>query len=76
MVSWNDETERTIRGLFTNCYALKRYRGITGVTIVMGELVWGWGVRGGRKKWQYRQQKAIEKCEVYYQRFIIGYLFA
>ena len=47
MALWNDETERTIRGLFTNRFAPKRYRGVTGVTVVMGELVWGWGVNGG-----------------------------
>ena len=48
MASWNDETEWAIRGLFTNRFAPKRYRGVTGVTMVMGELVWGWGVSGGR----------------------------
>ena len=48
MESWNDETERTIQGLFTNRSTPKRYRGVTGVTMVMGELVWGWGVSGGR----------------------------
>ena len=48
MALWNDETERTIRGLFTNHFATKRYRGVTGVMMVMGELVWGWGVSGGR----------------------------
>ena len=48
MASWNDKTKRTILGLFTNRFALKGYRGVTGVTMVMGELVWGWGVSGGR----------------------------
>ena len=48
MVSWNDETKQTIKGLFTNCFAPKRYRGVRDVTMVMGELVWGWGVSGGR----------------------------
>ena len=48
MASWNVDTERTIRGLFMNRFALKRYRGVTGVTVVMGELVGGWGVSGGR----------------------------
>ena len=38
MASWNDDTEWTIRGLFTNRFAPKRYRGVTGVTMVMGEL--------------------------------------
>ena len=35
-----------------NHFAPKRYRGVTGVTgvtMVMGELVGGWGVIGGRK---------------------------
>ena len=76
MASWNDETERMIRGLFTNRFAPKRYRGVTGVTMVMGELVWGWGVSGGEKQWQYRKRKAIATCEVYDQRFLIGDLFA
>ena len=35
MVSWNDETKRTIRGLFTNHFSPKRYRGVTDVTKVM-----------------------------------------
>ena len=47
MTSWNDETERTIQGLFTNHFAPKRYRGVTGFMMVMGELVWCWGVSGG-----------------------------
>ena len=47
MVSWNDETERTIRGLFMNRFAPKWYRGVTGVMMVMGELVLGWGVSAG-----------------------------
>ena len=47
MALWNDETKRTIRGLFTNRFAPKRYRGVTGVTMAMGELVGGWGVSGG-----------------------------
>ena len=75
MAPWNDNTERTIRGLFTNFFAPKRYRGVTGVTMVMGELVWGCGVSGGEKQWQYRQRKPIASCEVYDQRFMIGYLF-
>ena len=48
MASWNFDTERMIRGLFMNCFAPKRYRGVTGVMMVMGELVGGWGVSGGR----------------------------
>ena len=48
MVLWNVDIERTIRGLFMNRFAPKHYRGVTGVTMVMGELVGGWGIRGGR----------------------------
>ena len=32
-----------------NHFAPKQYRGVMGVTMVMGELVGGWGVSGGRK---------------------------
>ena len=35
MALWNDETERKIRGLFTNRFAPKRCRGVMGVTMVM-----------------------------------------
>ena len=31
-----------------NRFAPKQYRGVTGVMMVMGELVGGWGVSGGR----------------------------
>ena len=34
-------------GLFTNRFAPKRYRGVTGVTMLAGELVGVWGVSGG-----------------------------
>ena len=43
MASWNVDTERTIRGLFMNRFAPKKYRGVMGVTMVIGELVGGWG---------------------------------
>ena len=76
MASWNDETERTIRGLFMYHFAPKRYKGVTGVTMVMGDLVWGWSVSGGEKKLKYRQRKAIARCEVNDQWFIIVYSFA
>ena len=49
MASWNDKTEPTIQGLFTNRFAPKWYRGVMGVTVLMGKLVRGWGVSGGRK---------------------------
>ena len=49
MAPWNDKTKRTIRGLFTNRFAPKLCRGVTGVTMVMGELVWGSSVIGGRR---------------------------
>ena len=48
MASWNVDTERMIRGLFMNRFAPKQYRGVTVVTMVMGELVGGWGVSEGR----------------------------
>ena len=48
MASWNVDTEQTIRGLFMNRFAPKQYRGVTGVTMVMGEPAGGWGVSGGR----------------------------
>ena len=48
MASWNVSTERTIRGLFMNRFAPKQYKGVTGVMMVMGELVGGWGVNRGR----------------------------
>ena len=48
MALWNVDTEQTIRGLFMNRFAPKQYRGVTGVTVVMVELVGGWGVSGGR----------------------------
>ena len=31
-----------------NRFAPKRYRGVTGDTMVMGELVGGWGISGER----------------------------
>ena len=31
-----------------NRFTPKRYRGVTGVTMVMVEVVGGWGVSGGR----------------------------
>ena len=49
MASWNVDTERMIQGLFMNRFAPKQYRGVTGVMMVMGELVGGWGVSGGIK---------------------------
>ena len=39
MALWNGETKRTIRGLFTNRFAPKQYRGVMGGMMVMGELV-------------------------------------
>ena len=48
MALWNVDTEWTIRGLFMNCFSPKQYRGVTGVTMVMGEIVRGWGIIGGR----------------------------
>ena len=47
MASWNVDTEWTIQGLFMNHFVPNRYRGVTGVTLVMGELIRGWCVRGG-----------------------------
>ena len=47
MALWNVDTERTIQGLFMNRFAPKQYRDITGIMMVMGELVGGWGVSGG-----------------------------
>ena len=79
MASWNDETEWTIQGYVTNRFAPKRYRGVTGVTgvtMVIGKFVWGWGVSGGRNNDQYRQRKSITRCEVYDKQFIIDYLSA
>ena len=49
MASWNVDTERTIRGLFMSRFAPKKYRDVTGVMMVMVELVGGSGVSGGRK---------------------------
>ena len=49
MASWNVDTEQTIQGLFMNRFSPKQYWGVTGVMMVMGELVGGWGVSGGRK---------------------------
>ena len=49
MALWNVDTERAIQGLFMNRFAPKQDRGFTGVTMVMGKLVGGWGVIGGRK---------------------------
>ena len=48
MASWNVDTERTIQGLFMNHFTPKQYRSVTGVTMVIRELVRGWGVSGGR----------------------------
>ena len=46
MASWDINNERTIRGLFMNRFAPKRYRGVTGVPMLMGELV-GVGASAG-----------------------------
>ena len=48
MASWNIDTEWTIQGLFMNRFAPKRYRGVAGVILVMGDLVRGWVISGGR----------------------------
>ena len=48
MASCNVDIEQTIRGLFMHRFALKKYKSVTGVMMVMGELVGGWGVGGGR----------------------------
>ena len=50
MASCNVNTELTIRGLFTNRFAPKQYKGVTGVMMVMGKIVGGWGRPQGEKQ--------------------------